>query len=67
MKLLYPILVSVFFISCNSDKKSLIKFDGNAQGTSYHISYVSNNGISHKTGIDSLLKEIDSSMSTWLS
>jgi thiamine biosynthesis lipoprotein len=66
MKLLYPILVSVFFISCNSDKKSLIKFDGNAQGTSYHISYVSNNGISHKTGIDSLLKEIDSSMSTWL-
>jgi thiamine biosynthesis lipoprotein len=65
-KFLYPILVSVFFISCNSDKKSLIKLKGNAQGTSYHISYVSDGGISHKTAIDSLLKEIDSSMSTWL-
>jgi thiamine biosynthesis lipoprotein len=65
-KFLYPILVSVFFISCNSNKHSLIKFEGNAQGTTYHISYMSDDSISRKTAIDSLLKEIDSSMSTWL-
>jgi thiamine biosynthesis lipoprotein len=65
-KFLYPILVSFIFIGCNSNKKSLIKVEGNAQGTTYHISYISDDGISHKTSIDSLLKEIDSSMSSWL-
>ncbi|TDD94727.1 FAD:protein FMN transferase [Flavobacterium cellulosilyticum] len=65
-KFLYPILISFLFISCNSNKKSLLKIEGNAQGTTYHISYVSNDGINYKTAIDSLLKEIDKSMSTWL-
>ncbi len=66
MKFLFPIFVLLFFISCNSNKKSLIKLEGNAQGTTYHISYLSDDPINYKTGIDSLLKEIDSSMSTWL-
>jgi thiamine biosynthesis lipoprotein len=65
-KFLYSLLASLFFISCNSNKKSLLKMEGNAQGTTYHISYISNDGVSHKTVIDSLLKEIDSSMSSYL-
>lgn len=67
IKFLFPILAFIiFFTSCISHKKSLIKAEGNAQGTTYHISYLSDDGINHKTAIDSLLKEIDISMSTWL-
>lgn len=66
MKFLYLILLSILFIGCNFNNKFLSKIEGNAQGTSYHISYISDDGISHKTAIDSLLKEIDSSMSIYL-
>lgn len=65
-KFIYLFIISFFLISCNSTTKSLIKIEGDAQGTTYHISYLSEVGINHKTAIDSLLKEIDSSMSTWL-
>lgn len=68
MKVLFPILAFIIlFTGCNSRKKSLIKVEGNAQGTTYHISYLSDDDVNYKTAIDSLLKEIDSSMSTWLS
>jgi len=66
-KLPYLILVSFFFISCNSNRNSLVKIEGNAQGTTYHITYLSDTGINHKTAIDSLLRDIDNSMSTWVS
>jgi FAD:protein FMN transferase len=65
-KLLYLILVFIFFISCNSNRQTLVKIEGNAQGTTYHITYLSYNGINHKTTIDSLLRAIDNSMSTWV-
>lgn len=67
MKFLLAILGSILlFTGCNSNKKSLIKVEGNAQGTTYHISYFSDDQVNHKIVIDSLLKEIDASMSTWL-
>lgn len=67
IKLLFYILGLILLLTgCDSDKKSLITVDGNAQGTTYHISYISDDGINHKTALDSLLKEIDASMSTWL-
>lgn len=67
IKVLFPILaIVIFFTGCNSNKKSLITVEGNAQGTTYHISYISDDGNNHKTAIDSLLKKIDISMSTWL-
>jgi thiamine biosynthesis lipoprotein len=51
---------------CNSKKNDLIKIEGNAQGTTYHISYLGNDDINYKEAIDSLLKAIDRSMSTYL-
>lgn len=67
MKYPFTILISFLLITgCNLHKKELIKIEGNAQGTTYHISYLSENGIKYKEAIDSLLKGIDSSMSTYL-
>jgi thiamine biosynthesis lipoprotein len=44
----------------------LIKLEGRAQGTTYHISYYSNDSLAFKKSVDSLLKKIDSSLSTYL-
>ncbi len=67
MRWLFLILVSlIIFTGCNSENKSLIKIDGKAQGTTWHITYLSEDSSNHKPAIDSLLKLIDSSMSTYL-
>lgn len=67
MRWLFLILVSLIIITgCNSENKSLIKIDGKAQGTTWHITYLSEDSSNHKPAIDSLLKLIDSSMSTYL-
>jgi FAD:protein FMN transferase len=44
----------------------LIKLEGRAQGTTYHISYYSKDSLYYKSSIDSLLRKIDSSLSTYL-
>lgn len=65
-KILFPLIcVLLFFTACNN-KKNLIKIEGNAQGTTYHITYITEGDINYQTAIDSLLKNIDYSMSTWL-
>jgi len=62
-----PILFSILFIaSCNSKKNNLITIEGEAQGTTWHISYLSEDTINHKQAIDSILKDIDRSLSTYL-
>lgn len=62
-----PVLLFIlFFTACKSDKNYLFKIEGKAQGTTYHISWLSSDNINYKKAIDSLLLEIDSSMSTWL-
>lgn len=67
MKLLITIAASLFFIcGCNNSKENLIKIEGEAQGTTWHISYLSADNINYKTAMDSLLKKIDSSMSTYI-
>ncbi len=64
-KIVLSLLSSVFLFTACQPKQNLIKIEGNAQGTSYHISYLSNDGINYKKALDSLLKKIDNSMSTW--
>jgi len=66
-KLLFLLLCTlVMLTSCTSAKKEIIKLEGNAQGTSYHITYLSDDGILYQKEIDSLLADIDGSMSTWI-
>jgi FAD:protein FMN transferase len=60
------ILFILFFTACKSDKNHVLKIEGKAQGTTYHISWLSSDRANYKKDIDSLLLEIDSSMSTWL-
>lgn len=56
----------ILFTNCNSGTKILIKFEGIAQGTTYHITYLSDDYINYKPVIDSLLRVIDTSMSTYM-
>lgn len=67
MKLLITIAASLCIIcGCNNSRENLIKIEGEAQGTTWHISYLSADNINYKAAMDSLLKKIDSSMSTYL-
>ncbi|MCL4856373.1 MAG: FAD:protein FMN transferase [Flavobacteriales bacterium] len=53
-------------LACSNKKKSsLISIEGEAQGTTYHIAYINSNGVNYQRAIDSLLIEIDKSLSTY--
>ena len=59
-------LLTVFFFSCSSsDNTILVTNSGEAQGSYYHIKYMSANGDNYKSQIDSILLEIDSSFSIY--
>jgi thiamine biosynthesis lipoprotein len=67
IKFLFPFLIGLVLISaCRSKKNNLIAIDGEAQGTTWHITYLSDDTINHKQGIDSILKDIDLSLSTYV-
>ena len=61
------LLFIFLFISCNSalDNKTAIVNSGETQGTSYNIKYIGPHGIDYKDQIDSLLQEVDNSLSTY--
>ncbi|MDP3469858.1 MAG: FAD:protein FMN transferase [Daejeonella sp.] len=62
-----PIFIGVLLLSaCQSKENKLITIDGEAQGTTWHISYLSEDGLNHKQAIDSILKDIDFSLSTYI-
>ena len=60
-------LIVVSFFSCGENLKSIkeVKVEGFAQGTTYHITYLVKGGIDYQRQIDSLLIEIDNSLSTY--
>lgn len=67
MKLILPVfLILIVLFSCKPDTGELIKISGEAQGTTYHISYYGDNNVSYKIAVDSIFKKIDSSLSTYL-
>ncbi|WP_418263024.1 FAD:protein FMN transferase [Flavobacterium faecale] len=67
IKTFFILLFTLFLLTrCSSQKVEIIKLEGKAQGTTYHITYLSDNGIIYKKEIDSLLNVIDASMSTWI-
>lgn len=67
IKFLLPFLIGLVLISaCQSKNNKLIVIEGEAQGTTWHISYLSEDGLNHKQAIDSILKDIDLSLSTYV-
>jgi thiamine biosynthesis lipoprotein len=60
------LLILLLTTNCKSAKNEIIKLEGNAQGTTYHITYLAPNGTIYQKEIDSLLDAIDNSMSTWV-
>ena len=60
------LLFIVFLSACTSnDNLILVKNSGSAQGTYYHIQYMSNSGRDFYFQIDSIFREIDSSLSIY--
>ena len=60
------IFLIILITSCSqTDPNSLITHSGKAQGTYYHIKYLSNDKTSYKTQIDSILNQVDNSLSTY--
>ena len=59
-------LLFLILLSCSSDDNLiLVKNSGTAQGSFYHIQYLSDNGVNYKSQIDSIFREIDSSLSIY--
>ena len=62
----YFSFIALIFFSCSEkNKRILVQNTGEDQGTFYHIQYLSENGESYKNQIDSLLDEVDSSVSIY--
>jgi FAD:protein FMN transferase len=67
MKFIFLTVVAILFlINCNQESNRTIKIAGNAQGTTWHIIYLSGDNLNYKTAMDSLLKDIDMSLSTYV-
>lgn len=64
-KIIGIVLVLTFFGCTNEPKNNTIEINGFAQGTTYHIVYINSNGENFQRSIDSLLIEIDNSLSTY--
>ena len=61
-KVYFSSLIILLSSCLQSDDTILVKNHGAAQGTYYHIQYLSTNGKDYKFQIDSILDEIDLSL-----
>jgi len=60
------VLAVILFVSCAVDRKQqLFKISGNGLGTTYNISYFSDNAIDLRPQLDSIFEVINASMSTY--
>lgn len=66
MRLALLFIFSLLYLSGCKEKSEIHKISGEAQGTTWHISYISENPGKHKPAIDSILKDLDLSLSTWV-
>ncbi|MDA9807927.1 FAD:protein FMN transferase [Flavobacteriales bacterium] len=65
MKNILFLLVIALCACSSTDNRILVKNSGEAQGSYYHIQYLSENGENYKSQIDSILLEVDSSLSIY--
>ena len=61
------LLMLLFFFSCQTEKTNgvLVTNTGKTQGTFYHIKYIIEDAKNLENEIDSLLSDIDNSLSTY--
>ena len=64
--ILLTVALFLFLIRCSQQSDKLIRITGKAQGTSYNIIYLSKNNLHYQMEIDSLLRRIDLSLSTYI-
>ena len=65
MKNIFYLFGLILCACSSSDNRILVKNSGEAQGSYYHIQYLSENGENYKSQIDSILLEVDSSLSIY--
>ena len=65
MKNILYLFLLILCACSSSDNRILVKNSGEAQGAYYHIQYMSNGGKDFHFQIDSIFKEIDSSLSIY--
>lgn len=67
MKFIFTAVICfLLFINCSRQDNKIKKLAGRAQGTTWQITWLSNNNSDFKEAIDSIFKQIDSSLSTYL-
>jgi thiamine biosynthesis lipoprotein len=67
MKFAVLTLLTFFLISgCGHERIKTLKIAGEAQGTTYHITWLSDKSFNFKQEVDSLLKGIDLALSTYV-
>lgn len=65
-KIVYSCFVFILFFNCNRVEQNTVFISGEAQGTTYHITYITETGTSYQEEIDSIFQVIDLSMSTYV-
>lgn len=65
-KIVIPFIVFILFFSCNRFEQTIVLISGEAQGTTYHITYITGKETNYQNDIDSIFQVIDLSMSTYV-
>src|SRR5688572_25431239 len=65
MKCVFLFVFSLLFYGCGQDIHT-IRMSGEAQGTTYSITYFTKDKINYQTAVDSILQSIDLSLSTYV-
>lgn len=65
MRKFFYLFLLILFSCSSSDTTILVTNSGEAQGSYYHIKYMSENGEDYQFQIDSILQEVDSSLSIY--
>lgn len=63
--LLFTVVITLLLQGCTEEVKNTITLSGQAQGTTYNITYVAGAYANYRSAIDSIFKVIDQSLSTY--
>ncbi len=65
MRFIFYLIFLIFFSCSSKDNNVLVYNSGEAQGSYYHIKYMSDNGLDYHSDIDSIFMKVDSSLSIY--